>query len=460
MPYVMNRYVIPLVIMSVLTVVFFFGLVYCTVFAIPEVTTGKLDAERKNSATSTKLDEYIGENGKQTQLINLLGGEKADLEQVFETTFPSGAVTYTVWTDHIANSKTIRPLTSPEPTKQTWIPQSNMKFDNLAQYVRALEADIVYLEDQVSLKETARQKNATDLMSLEREVSVLYTKVLADKPAPPTAKEQIASISATVLDMKNTISTLTGTVKDLGDKLTAANELLAGIDAKHTAEIDAVRKERDQNAKDRDDYQVKAEGLAQQVNDLQIQLGKIIKEQQGSETLVAGGQIGENLELTPAGAVIMVKGRGMDAVGAIDIGSKKLAKNGMVFRVLSNGAEKARIQIYQVDENASYFRVLGLATPNTFILEGDPVSSPFYRGGQPVPQEFVLVGEFPDPLTKERIIDRIKEWGGAVSDKIGANTKYVILGQGVIGDEVRKDLQLYNNIQRISIATVRDFFGE
>lgn len=454
MPYVMNRYVIPLVIMSVLTVVFFFGLVYCTVFAIPEVTKGKLDAERKNSATSTKLDEYIGENGKQTQLINLLGGEKADLEQVFETTFPSGAVTYTVWTDHIANSKTIRPLTSPEPTKQTWIPQSNMKFDNLAQYVRALEADIGYLEDQVSLKETARQKNATDLMSLEREVSVLYTKVLADKPAPPTAKEQIASISATVLDMRNSISTLTGTVKDLGDKLTAANEQLAGIDAKHTAEIDTVRKERDENATTATNEHNRAESLAMEVEVLKKKLAG--KEE--TPTVISGA-LTDSFTATADGAIIMVKGRGMDAVGAIDIGSKKLAKNGMVFRVLSNGAEKARIQIYQVDENASYFRVLSLATPNTFILEGDPVSSPFYRGGQPVPQEFVLVGEFPEPLTKERIIDRIKEWGGTVSEKLSANTKYAIIGQGPVDDPTRSDLQLYN-VQRISLATVRDFFGE
>jgi hypothetical protein len=331
-----------------------------------------------------------------------------------------------------------------------------MKFDNLAQYVRALEADIGYLEDQVSLKETARQKNATDLMSLEREVSVLYTKVLADKPAPPTAKEQIASISATVLDMRNSISTLTGTVKDLGDKLTAVNEQLAGIDANYKTQLNDATAAKNTAEKTVAERDATVKSQADRIAELEAK-GK----PPGQDTTVTvGGPINENLELTPAGTVIMVKGRGMDAVGAIDIGAKKYAKNGMVFRVLDNGVEKARIQIYDLDENASYFRVLSLATPNTFILEGDPVSSPFYRGGQPLPQEFVLVGEFPEPLTKERIIDRIKEWGGAVADKITANTKYVILGQGVISDDVRKELQLYNNIQRITLATVRDFFGE
>jgi len=455
MPYALNRYVIPLVIMSVLAVALFVVLFVFIVFPYRDAQTTIHAKDRTIADYGTKLADVGDRYG---QMVKLLGGEPEDLAKVFPEASPtSGAVTYTVWKEHISNSNIIQTVAAPEPDAQEPPPQPGTKYENLAFYVRALESDILYLSEQVSKKGTAKQNAISERTSLENDIALLADRVKGDKQLPQSAKDRVTFIGNATMDMKNNITTLEKTVQDLTTENTSLKDQIAKIDAIYKTRIDDLTKQLDAANAKSNAAEDKANNMSAEVEKLRAQIAEFQKEKESRTS--ASGPLTDSFANTPAGKVFMIKGLGMDAKGAVDIGDKKLAKSGMVFRVLRDGVEKAKIQLYQVDENASYFRILSLSSPNNPILEGDDVTSPFYRGGKPVPQEFVLVGEFPEPLTKEKIIDRIKEWGGTVADKVTANTKYVIIGGGMISDEIRNDMQFYN-VQRITLATVKDFFGE
>jgi len=438
--------------MSVLAVALFIALFALIVFPYQKVITDNLAKD----ATIRDRDARLADAGeKNGQLITLLGGQPEELTKIFPETSPTGgAVTYSVWKDHIAHSHAIQTVGVPEPGGKTPAPTPDAKYDDLAHYAQALESDIAYLYEQATLKDSAKQQAINDRVSMEHDIENIGNVAKGDKELPADIKGRVTFIQTAIMDMKNTVGTLQKTVQDLTaentglkDKVARADSIYQPIIADQNTKLDAANTKIKEQQATIDNQKSQIDSLKKQVADLT------------SEKQAVSGALTENYENVPAGKVFMIEGTGVDAKGAIDIGAKQLARAGMVFVVMHDGVQKGKIQLYQVTDNAGYFRILSISDPTNPIIKGDDVASPFYRGGKPVAQEFVLVGEFPEPLTKEKIADRIKEWGGTVADKISANTKYVIIGEGAIDDNTRNDIQFYN-VQRITLATVKEFFGE
>jgi NAD-dependent DNA ligase len=166
----------------------------------------------------------------------------------------------------------------------------------------------------------------------------------------------------------------------------------------------------------------------------------------------------EKFNTTPDGEVTMVQGLGKDAIGAVDIGKNQKARAGMIFEVFRGDEKKGRLQLSKVNENSSIFRILDIYDEKSPIIEGDKIHSPFFQSG--VADEFVVIGEFPAPFSRERVISQIENWGGSVAEKITSNTKYVVIGEGTITQEEREALQLYSNVERISMGGLEEFLGE
>jgi len=465
MPYVLNRYVIPLVAMSVLAAALFIVIVYVLVFPYQDRVKEYLDKQKELSDCDSKRREVSDINAK---FVALCGGDAGD----------PGSATLKAISERVKNSTTMRALANPEASKPEMLPDYSKKPVTAGGYMQALEKNCDYLMDQVTRKDDKVKTAEGSLRDLNLALANLYISViLAPQPQyvakPETLpkpadilNDKTKSLQQLLIEIRNTTGDLRNKVTNLekanGDLATDNKNLKeenGKISATYENDRQRLTKERDDVTVERDKFKIAAEDYAAKLRKAQEDLAAKERAKEGQSTLVTGA-VNESLENKPAGKIFMIQGIGTEALGAIDIGAKKFARPGMVFRVLRDGVEKGRVQLYKVDDNASYFRVLSLAKAHDPILQNDDVASPFYRNGQPVPSEFVLIGEFPEPLTKEKIIDRIKEWGGSVADKVTANTKYVILGQGPISDEVRSDLLLYSSAQRISLATVKEFFGE
>jgi len=157
------------------------------------------------------------------------------------------------------------------------------------------------------------------------------------------------------------------------------------------------------------------------------------------------------------GEIVSIKRSGEEALGSINIGSKDGLKKGVIFDVMRGNILKGYIQVYQVDERVSLFRIMKLEKDSDPIVEGDTVFSLlFTKGHKP---EFVVIGSFKSsdfPYDSQDIKYRIIQWGGKVAEKITSNTKYVIIGDGELTKDQRRDISTYS-VERISKAHLRDF---
>lgn len=471
MPYVMNRYVVPLVVMSVLVAALFVGLAYILLFPYPQTQRELNTAKRDYKDLAAKNRELVANN---EDLLALVGGEADQLRKAHQGLIvPPGASTAAVWQKYFQQSAVITQLPPdiekrfPAEDTATYATLWNLKADNLDQYVTNLEKYAAYLKKAVDVTNFALGKAGEERTAVAGNIRTTFdaagqaTQALG-MPAPQGADDaaKLAAITGVINAMTNEINSNRAKITQLTTDNATLQARNSSLDASYKQELDRVTVERDSFKKDLDVANSKLSGLQvkveQQAAEI-VRLNEIINKR--NEPVVEKGTLGNSYTTEPSATVFMVEGFGMNTVGAIDIGANQHVRPGMVFQVMHNGVTKAGVQITKVDENASYFKVLSISDERNPIVKGDDVFSPFHHKGKFIPTEFVLVGDFPEPLTRDKIIDRIKEMGGAVADKVTTTTKYVIIGLGQISQDDRQNMELYNT-QRITLATLKDFFGQ
>lgn len=173
--------------------------------------------------------------------------------------------------------------------------------------------------------------------------------------------------------------------------------------------------------------------LERQLGDLQHRLSKIMDDfaemMVGPEKLATARQAdGTILSAVPG-----------DQSVYIDLGSKDRLVLGMQFAVYpreagipTDGRGKAQLEVVSIGDSSSECRVVRVA-PNQVVLEGDIIANPAYDPTRR--QNFVVVGDFdldrdgiPDPAGIATIESIITGWGGIVADDLTALTDFVIVG--------------------------------
>ncbi|RKY26592.1 MAG: hypothetical protein DRP79_04610 [Planctomycetota bacterium] len=431
MPYVFNRYLVALVVMGVLLAVFFVLLVYVVVFPFQAREEARLEAERARVEAVTARDAAYQ---SLDSILGLIGGGPDAAGDVDRS---DARVIERAWSRHIE--------------KGVILPE---RYNTIADYVKALEGRCEDLRAEINTHKDEIKKCVDANRDIGSRVSDLFVIACGDDvPKPEEMMEQIRRISE---EIRNLRPKLTEAIKDRDRCIEKRNDLQKELDElkrTHKNEIDRLNAAVTAIRKERDKFKEKAAGLETKVIDLQEQVRG--KEEKGKTRNVL--VVEERFEATPDGEVIMTRRSGQTVFGAVDIGKAQKARPGMIFEVFRGETTKGRIQLYRVDENTSCFRLLELYDEHNPILKGDQIHSPFYRRG--VPAEFVVLGEFPPPLSRAKVIDRIEQWGGTVGEKIGATTKYVVIGKGILTEEVRTAIQLYN-VETIAMAGLRDFLGE
>lgn len=173
--------------------------------------------------------------------------------------------------------------------------------------------------------------------------------------------------------------------------------------------------------------------LERQLTDLQRRLTKVMDDfaemMIGPEKLATARQAdGAVLSAVPG-----------DTSVYIDLGANDRLVLGMQFAVYpreagipTDGRGKAQIEVVSIGESSSECRVVRVS-PNHVVLEGDIIANPAYDPQRP--QNFVVVGDFdldrdgiPDPAGIATVESLITSWGGVVADDLSALTDFVIVG--------------------------------
>ena len=436
MPYVFNRYLLPMVVMGVLLAVFFLLLVYVVVFPLQAREQMKLDAEgeREEAVAAQKSAERNYE-----KLLDLLGGAPG-MGSEFSKTDEKAIMR--LWMDY---------MESPTILKE--------RCDTIDSLRLNFEALVKEQDGKINSRDEEIASRISEVNSVESTIREIYVRVF-DSEIPrdnegklvlPPRMDQLQKISE---ELRSLQAIETNAEKDRNRYTKRIEELEADLEKTgedYDEQLDAKNKELTRLRKERDTFEEKATSMEERVIQLEKELSPKEKE---TKTITV---IKERFEATPDGEVLLIRGTGVDARGAVNIGRKHKAHPGMIFEVFRGENRKGRIQLYQVDDRESYFRILELYEDDNPILEDDQIHSPFYRRG--VPTQFVVIGRFPAPLSRAKVIDRIQEWGGKVVDKIDANTKYAVIGEGIPPEEARNAIQLYN-VETISIAGLSEFLSE
>ncbi len=435
MPYVFNRYLLPMVVMGVLLAVFFLLLVYVVVFPLQAREQMRLDAEgaRDEAVAARKAAERNCE-----KLLDLLGGAPG-LGSEFGKTDEKAIVR--LWTDY---------MESPTILKE--------RCDTINSLRLNFEALVKEQGGKINSRNAEIDSCVSEVNTVESKSREIYVRVF-DSEIPrddegklvlPPQMDQLQRISE---ELRSLQAIETSAEKDRERYTKKIEELKADLkDARedYDEQLKIKNEELARLRKESGTFEEKAKSLDALVE----QLRKELSPKEETKTITT---IEERFKATPDGEVLLIRGTGVDARGAVDIGRKHKARPGMIFEVFRGENRKGRIQLYQVDDHESYFRILELYEDDNPILEDDQIHSPFYRRG--VPTQFVVIGRFPAPLSRAKVIDRIREWGGKVVDKIDANTKYAVIGEGIPPEDTRNAIQLYN-VETISIAGLREFLSE
>ncbi len=431
MPYVFNRYLVALVVMGVLLAVFFVLLVYVVVFPFQTREEARLEAERARVEAVTARDTAYQ---SLDSILKLIGGGPDAVGGVDRS---DARVIERAWLRHIETGVVLPG-----------------RYDTITGYVKALEGRCEDLRAEIDTHEGEIKKCVDSNRDIGSRVGDLFVIGFGgDMPMPDEPVEQVRRVSEKIRSLRLVRDEA---IKDRDRCIEKRNDLQKELDElkrTHGNEIDRLNAAVAALRKERDKFKEKATGLETKVIDLQRQVrGKEEKGKTGNVLVVK-----ERFEATPDGEVIMTRRSGQTVFGAVDIGKEQKARAGMIFEVFRGETTKGRIQLYRVDENTGYFRLIELYDEHNPILKGDQIHSPFYRRGASV--EFVVLGEFPPPLSRAKVIDRIEQWGGTVGEKIGATTKYVVIGEGVLTEEERTAIQLYS-VETIAMAGLKDFLGE
>lgn len=429
MPYVFNKNLVSQVVLGALLAVSFLLLVYVVVFPLQAREEARLNAENAREEASTKMRGAFKEQNDLLKKLGMPPGSTGSVEK------SDAKAIAKMWEEHIQSGV----YTPKRP-------------ETIADYAKEIESLLESERKAVSKKDETISGLESDNQALRSKIGEVYATALGQTPPPrDPPSEHLRAISDKIRSLSDAYKQAHLDLEAVIKERDQHKSELKSIDGKYTEQVNLLNGELTRVKKECDAWKEKAKGLEDQVEELKRQAGQ--EKDKTKSTLI----VEEKFEATPDGDIILVRGNGKSLIGAVNIGKNEKARPGMVFEVFRGENKKGRIQIYEVADNISYFRLIELYAENNPIVEGDQIHNPFYRRG--VPTEFVVVGEFPSPFSRAKIIDRIQEWGGTVVEKITANTKYVVIGEGTLSEDVREAIQLYG-VERISLAGLKEFLGE
>lgn len=430
MPYVFNKNLVTQAVLGSLLAVSFLLLVYVVVFPLQARDEERINAEIAREEADSKMKAAAAE---QVDILKKLGAppdstlsaEKSDAKTIMK-----------VWDEHIQSARF-------DPQRPSTI----------GAYVEMIETLLNKEQAKVSQRDETIAGLQSAGLALRSRVGDIYAASTGQPPSPAdTPLDLLRAVSEKISNFSLSASRDRQDLEGARKERDRYKSALDAVDAKYAEQISSLNAEMNKVKKDRDTWKEKAETLGAQVVDTQVQQGT-----KGKDKSKSGPAVQEQFEATPDGEVILVRGNDKNIIGAVNIGRNDKARPGMIFEVIRGESRKGRIQLYDVADNVSYFRLIELYSENNPLVEGDQIHNPFYRRG--IPTEFAVIGEFPSPLSRAKVIDRIREWGGTVVDAVTANTRYVVIGEGALSDEMRASIQMYN-IERIALAGLREFLGE
>jgi outer membrane biosynthesis protein TonB len=180
---------------------------------------------------------------------------------------------------------------------------------------------------------------------------------------------------------------------------------------------------------------------------LQTRLDQLMEEQRKTKTIE---------DIDPDGKILKVASASQ--VGWINIGRVNHLRPGLEFRVFQSvkGGKrqyKGMIEIQQVDETISRFRVVNTDDELNPITEGDFITSPFYDP-KAVPI-FVFAGKGLESkdVTEETLRAKIKAYGAEIRDDVDLKTSFLIALKDY--DKSPHD-KLYKTARDLGVAVVRE----
>ena len=416
MHYRRERLMIPMIVVSTLLVVAIGLLVYGFMIDIPELIKQKEKEIEAREETEKKLKQQVKDNIALEEFVGTKGAKDPSVTFKIEWVDDKGKPSLELMKDYLGKKDKNR----------------LGEYKNFPEYIVALEDDF---KTSITKLEIAQSNLNEKIRGLEND----YKKLEDDKN---TMQERYDKVDIPKLkeDYESKISGLEFDKQKAEDDLKAKKKLWETMEA---------------------DYGKMAEDLRilkSEINEKEAQvesLGRRIKHLEG---VVADFERGKVKEYTRKviGEVVTVES-GVDGIlGSINIGTKDGLKQGIIFEVMHGDEIKGRIRIIQVNEETAIFQVVVMHKGADPIIAGDKISSPLFTPGER--PEFVILGKFKShdfPHSREDIEYLITEWGGKVVDEITANTRYVIVGDGVDEDELRT-MGAYG-IERINKARLKDF---
>ena len=218
-----------------------------------------------------------------------------------------------------------------------------------------------------------------------------------------------------------------------------------------TKDIERLQKElattKDQMATDQIAFAREKSFKENIIASLQTRLDQLMEEQRKTRSIE---------DIDPDGRVLKVASA--TQVGWINIGRVNHLRPGLEFRVFQTvkGGKrqyKGMIEVQQVDETISRFRVVNTDDELNPITEGDLITSPFYDP-KAVPI-FVFAGKGLESkdVTEETLRAKIKAYGAEIRDDVDLKTSFLIALKDY--DKSPHD-KLYKTARELGVAVVRE----
>ncbi len=416
MHYRRERLMIPMIVVSTLLVVTIGLLVYGFMIDIPELIKQKEKEIETREKIEKKLKQQVKDNITLEEFVGPKGAKDPSVTFKIEWVDDKGKPSLELMKAYLGDKDKNR----------------LGEYKNFPEYIVALED---YFEARITGLEKAQSDLNTDLRELKND----YKKMEDDKN---TMQERYDKIDIPKLkeDYESKITGLEFDKQKAEDDLKAKTKLWEMMEADYGKMTEELRI------------------LKDEINKKNAQVESLNKRNQHLKDVVEDLERGKAKEYTRkvVGEVVTVES-GVDGIlGSINIGTKDGLKRGIIFEVMHGDEIKGRIRIIQVNEETAIFQVVTMHKGADPIIAGDKISSPLFTPGEK--PEFVILGKFKShdfPHSREDIKYLITEWGGKVVDEITANTRYVIVGDGVDEDELRT-MGAYG-IERINKARLKDF---
>lgn len=281
----------------------------------------------------------------------------------------------------------IRPLIdagTSDVTLQSLLPRVETKVASLSQEIKDLK-------QALAAAESARDQTNASLRNLQRDKDQVIAQLNAEKGDIET------NLRRQITDKENANSELRNSVRSKNEELSKAREEWEGERKNFLGEIRDLTL---RNEKARDKLAI--------IEDPDKVDGRIIST---SEKI---------------------------ARAWIDLGRKHMVRAGMTFEILelkgNNYVHKAWAEVLTVDAESSEIAISDLANEFNPVAKGDFVRNQLYD--RDVRFNFVLLGRFVDPLTKGDIKRILEMMGNQVTEEVGADTDFLVLGRQPIGEDV------------------------